>query len=150
MSQLSHAFVDKTTAELAALQTAGTLNPRIVYRDSTTGLFYRAATGYLLKAWSDEPLTPFCPSTSDSDKTTSIASASEAIPAGVTRLLIQNKDATDAVRIRFGDSGITATASTGVRIRPAQTLEICVPALATHWARIAEANTPGLQVVWGV
>lgn len=145
------AYLTKTDAQLLALSTAGALDPRVLYVSSDTGRFYRAASGYLLKPWSgDDCLTPFSPSTSDTDKATSIASAAEVIPSGVTRLLIQNRDATDAVRIRFGDSSVTATTTTGVRVRPGTTQEVVIPALATYWARIAEANTPGVSVVWGV
>lgn len=95
------------------------------------------------------------------DKATSTTSAREPIPTGATSVWVCNESVatTESVRFRFGDVTVVATATTGFRVSPgittaagdngAKCLELPVSAGATHWAYIAEAGTPTINVVWG-
>ncbi len=99
--------------------------------------------------------------TYDADKATSTSSAREAIPSGAGMVWVCNESVatTESVRFLFGDNTVTATATTGFRISPGITtaagdngpkyLAVPVPSTATHWAYIAEAGTPTINVVWG-
>lgn len=94
------------------------------------------------------------------DKATSTTTASEAIPTGAKSVWVSNESVTaaEAVRFRFGDVTVVATATTGFRLYPGnaaagdigkRSMSASVPPDATHWAYIAEAGTPTINVVWG-
>jgi len=99
-------------------------------------------------------------STYDADKLTSTTSAREAIPSGAQAVWVCNESVvtTESVRFMFGDATVVALTTAGYRVSPGITTaagdngpkekRVEVPTDATHWAYIAEAGTPTINVVW--
>ena len=80
---------------------------------------------------------------------TSTSSGSVEVGAGSFTVCITNKDGTDGVFVRTGDSTVTALDPSDYFIPPNGQVTLTKVKEHTHVAAIAEANTPTIHVIPG-
>jgi len=121
-------------------------------RDPSTGQLFDDGAGHVF-AQNAGTVSAYEAADFVADKATSTTSAREAIPTGAISLSVTNEDGTNAARFRFGDVTVVATVTTGFRVLASASgvaeRSVPVPSGATHWAYVAEAGTPTINVVWG-